>query len=97
MRTDKYAARFFLAGAALAFAAGSPASAKDIKSVGISVGSLGNPGFVIIANTATRIFKKAYPQAQVTTVGYDYDLGKQVNEIDNFIAAGVHKPAKPAT
>jgi len=89
MRTDNYAARFLLAGTALAFAAGSPASAKDIKSVGISVGSLGNPGFVIIANTATRIIKKAYPQAQVTTVGYDYDLGKQANEIDNFIAAGV--------
>ncbi len=67
----------------------SPSVAKDVKSVGISVGSLGNPGFVIIANTATHLIKKANPNAQVTTVGYDYDLGKQFNEIDNFIAAGV--------
>ena len=74
--------------AASVLAWGAPVQAKDVKTVGISVGSMGNPGFVIIANTATRIIKKAYPDAQVTTVGYDYDLGKQVNQIDNFIAAG---------
>ncbi|MGJ4859874.1 ABC transporter substrate-binding protein [Labrys sp. La1] len=83
-----YLAGFAMTGVALAMGAVAPASAKDVRSVGISVGSLGNPGFVIIANTATRIIKKAYPKAQVTTVGYDYDLGKQVNQIDNFIAAG---------
>ena len=77
-----------MAGAALTAATAATALAKDIKEVGISVGSLGNPGFVIIANTATQIIHKAYPKAQVTTVGYDYDLGKQVNQIDNFIAAG---------
>ena len=77
-----------MASAALTAATAGPALAKDIKEVGISVGSLGNPGFVIIANTATQIIHKAYPKAQVTTVGYDYDLGKQVNQIDNFIAAG---------
>ena len=78
-----------LACAALSVAFAGPSIAKDVRSVGISVGSLGNPGFVIISNTATRLIKKAYPNARVTTVGYDYDLGKQVNEIDNFIAAGV--------
>ncbi|MGO4333948.1 ABC transporter substrate-binding protein [Labrys sp. KB_33_2] len=83
-----YLAGFAMTGVALAMGAVAPASAKDVRSVGISVGSLGNPGFVIIANTATQIIKKAYPKAQVTTVGYDYDLGKQVNQIDNFIAAG---------
>ena len=77
-----------MAGAALVTSAAGPSVAKDIKSVGISVGSLGNPGFVIIANTATRLIHKAYPQAQVTTVGYDYDLGKQSSQIDNFIASG---------
>lgn len=81
--------QILLAGAATALVSAGPSMAKEVKSVGISVGSLGNPGFVIIANTATRLIHKAFPQAQVTTVGYDYDLGKQVNEIDNFIAAGV--------
>ncbi|MDQ0467208.1 ABC transporter substrate-binding protein [Labrys wisconsinensis] len=89
MRFLSHLAGIAMAGAALATGASGPTLAKDIRSVGISVGSLGNPGFVIIANTATRLIKKAYPQAQVTTVGYDYDLGKQVNQIDNFIAAGV--------
>ena len=89
MKAMNYLAGFAMTGVALAMGAVAPASAKDVRSVGISVGSLGNPGFVIIANTATQIIKKAYPKAQVTTVGYDYDLGKQVNQIDNFIAAGV--------
>lgn len=66
-----------------------PATAKDVRSVGISVGSLGNPGFVSIANTATAQLKKANPQVKVTVLGYDYDLGKQFQQIDNFIAAGV--------
>ena len=88
MKAMNYLAGFAMTGVALAMGAVAPASAKDVRSVGISVGSLGNPGFVIIANTATQIIKKAYPKAQVTTVGYDYDLGKQVNQIDNFIAAG---------
>ncbi|OJY68549.1 ABC transporter substrate-binding protein [Rhizobium sp. 60-20] len=89
MRTKRLLAGAVFAGVALALGAAAPAAAKEVKSVGISVGSLGNPGFVIISNTATRLIKKANPNAQVTTVGYDYDLGKQVNQIDNFIAAGV--------
>jgi len=89
MKTIKHLAAVALTGTAIALAAAGPGLAKDVKSVGISVGSLGNPGFVIIANTATNLLKKANPKVQVTTVGYDYDLGKQVNQIDNFIAAGV--------
>jgi len=89
MKTIKHLAAVALTSTAVALAAGGSGVAKDVKSVGISVGSMGNPGFVIIANTATRLIKKANPNAQVTAVGYDYDLGKQFNQIDNFIAAGV--------
>jgi ribose transport system substrate-binding protein len=89
MKTIKHLAAVALTGTAIALAASGAGLAKDVKSVGISVGSMGNPGFVIIANTATRLIKKANPNAQVTAVGYDYDLGKQFNQIDNFIAAGV--------
>jgi len=63
--------------------------AKEVKSVGISLGSLGNPGFVLIAKVATAELKKISPKVNVTVVGYDYDLGKQFTQIDNFIAAGV--------
>ncbi|AYM19936.1 hypothetical protein At15955_49510 (plasmid) [Agrobacterium tumefaciens] len=76
-------------GIALSFGATS-ADAKDVKTVGISLGSLGNPGFVSIAKTAMEQLKKANPNVQVTTVGYDYDLGKQFTQIDNFIAAGAN-------
>ncbi|MDF0504640.1 ABC transporter substrate-binding protein [Burkholderia cenocepacia] len=78
-----------VAGTVLGLSSAATCAAKEVKSVGISVGSLGNPGFVIMSNTAARLIRKANPKAQVTTVSYDYDLGKQFNQIDNFIAAGV--------
>ncbi len=65
------------------------AEAKELKSLGISLGSLGNPGFVSIARTAKEQAEKVNPQVRVTTVGYEYDLGKQFQQIDSFIAAGV--------
>src|SRR3984885_12673740 len=66
-----------------------PVFAKEVKSVGISLGSLGNPGFVLIAAVAKAELQKINPNVSVTVVGYDYDLGKQFTQIDNFIAAGV--------
>lgn len=72
----------------LALAAGS-AAAKEIKSVGITLGSLGNPFFVTIAKGAEARAKQLNPNAKVTTLSADYDLNKQFTQIDNFIAAGV--------
>jgi len=77
-----------LAGAALALAMGS-AEAKDLKTIGVSLGSLGNPFFIALKNGAEFEAKKTNPNVKLLTFGYDYDLGKQVNQIDNFIAAGV--------
>ena len=65
------------------------ASAKELKSIGISLGSMGNPFFVALSKGAEFEARKINPNVQVTTVAYDYDLGKQFTEIDNFIAAGV--------
>lgn len=80
--------KVLLAGAALALSV-NVASAKELKSIGISLGSLGNPYFIALAKGATFEAKKFNPNVHITTVGYDYDLGKQNTEIDNFIAAGV--------
>ena len=77
-----------LAGAALALMAGG-AQAKDLKAIGISLGSLGNPFFIALSKGAEFEAKKTNPNVKLLTFGYDYDLGKQVNQIDNFIAAGV--------
>jgi ribose transport system substrate-binding protein len=77
-----------LAGAALALSV-NVASAKELKSIGISLGSLGNPFFIALKNGAEFEAKKVNPNVKITTLGYDYDLGKQNTQIDNFIAAGV--------
>jgi ribose transport system substrate-binding protein len=78
------------AGAAVALVLSSaPSLAKELKSIGVSLGSLGNPFFVALSKGAEFEAKKTNPNVKITTVGYEYDLGKQVTQIDNFIAAGV--------
>ena len=80
--------KLLLAGAAVALAVGG-AQAKDLKTIGISLGSLGNPFFIALSKGAEFEAKKTNPNVKLLTFGFDYDLGKQVNQIDNFIAAGV--------
>ncbi|WP_265519173.1 ABC transporter substrate-binding protein [Nitratireductor luteus] len=63
--------------------------AKDLESIGISVGLLGNPFFVATIKGIEDRAKEINPDVQVTSVSADYDLNKQVSQIDNFIAAGV--------
>ncbi len=77
-----------LAGAALALATGA-ASARELKAVGVTVGSLGNPYFVTVGKGITDAVHEINPQAKVTVSSADYDLNKQFTQIDNFIAAGV--------
>ncbi|MCK4207252.1 ABC transporter substrate-binding protein [Brucella pituitosa] len=64
-------------------------SATELKSIGISLASLGNPFFVALASGAEAEAKKINPDVKVTTVGFEQDLNKQVDQIDSFIAAGV--------
>src|SRR5262249_736322 len=79
-----------LAGAAMALALSSaPTFAKELKSIGVSLGSMGNPFFVALSKGAEFEAKKTNPNVKITAVGFEYDLGKQVTQIDNFIAAGV--------
>ena len=77
-----------LAGAALALATG-PAAAKDLNAIGITLGSLGNPFFVALAAGAEAKAKEINPNVTVNTADANYDLNKQFNQIDNFIASGV--------
>ncbi|MET4723188.1 ABC-type sugar transport system substrate-binding protein [Bradyrhizobium japonicum] len=79
-----------LAGAAMALALSTaPSFAKELKSIGVSLGSMGNPFFVALSKGAEFEARKTNPNVKITTVGFEYDLGKQVTQIDNFIAAGV--------
>lgn len=77
-----------LAGTALCLLT-SGASARELKSIGISLGSLGNPFFIALSKGATTEAQKINPAVKVQTLGFDYDIGKQFTQIDNFIAAGV--------
>ncbi|WP_159014776.1 ABC transporter substrate-binding protein [Acidisoma sp. S159] len=65
------------------------AHAADLKNVGITLGSMGNPFFVSLANAANKQADQINPKVQVVSVGADYDLGKQFNQIENFIASDV--------
>ena len=76
-----------LAIASVTYCAG--ATGKELKSVGITVGSLGNPYFVTLSKGAEAKAKLINPKVRVTTLSADYDLNKQFTQIDNFIAAGV--------
>lgn len=65
------------------------AQEKQLESVGISVGLLGNPFFVATIKGITDAAQEINPDVQITSLSADYDLNKQVNQIDNFIASGV--------
>ena len=68
------------------------AQAADTKPVivGITVGTLANPFFKPIVAGAQAAVQEANPKARITTVGADYDLGKQTQQIDSFIAGGAN-------
>ena len=72
-----------------AFVSVASASAKDLKAVGVTVGSLGNPYFVALGQGVEAAAHKINPKANVTLSSADYDLNKQFTQIDNFISAGV--------
>ncbi|MDO9346917.1 ABC transporter substrate-binding protein [Pseudomonas pergaminensis] len=63
--------------------------ARELKALGISMGSLGNPYFVTLADGATARAKELNPSVKVTSVSADYDLSKQFSQIDNFISSKV--------
>lgn len=66
------------------------ASAKELKAIGVTVGDLANPFFVQITKGAELEARKlAGDNVKVTLVSSGYDLGQQVAQIDNFIAAKV--------
>jgi ribose transport system substrate-binding protein len=62
--------------------------AKELNSVGIIVGPLGNPFYVALAKGIETEVKKINPNAKITAVSNDYDLNKDVTAVDTFVASG---------
>lgn len=81
--------KIIAASVVVAAASVTPTLAKDLNKIGISLGSMGNPFFVALAKGAEAEAKKTNPNVEVLTFGYDFDIGKQFTQIDNFIASGV--------
>lgn len=63
---------------------------QELNAVGVTLGNLGNPFFVTMSKGAERKAREiGGDDVKVTTVSADYDLSKQTNQMDNFIASGV--------
>ncbi|NGN44667.1 substrate-binding domain-containing protein [Mesorhizobium sp. CGMCC 1.15528] len=67
----------------------SQVAARDLTSVGIISGPLGNSFYQSLAAGAEAGVKKINPAAKATVTSYEGDLNKEFNLIDSFIAAGV--------
>ena len=80
--------KLLMASAALVLATG-VAAAKDLKAIGLSVGSLGNLYFVTLAKGVEAKAKEINPDVKVTVADSAYDLNKQFNQIENFTTTGV--------
>lgn len=79
-----------IAAAIMALLGSTSALAADagLKGVGVTLGSMGNPFFATLAKGAEDKAKELGGSGvKVTVDSADYDLGKQTNQIDNFIAA----------
>ena len=72
--------------ASLSFVAMASAGAKELKSVGLTVGDMANPFFVAMGKGTEDAVKKINPSAKVTALSTKYDLNTQVGQIENFIA-----------
>ena len=81
--------RLLLASAALALST-QVGAAAELKKIGVTLGSLGNPFFVALANGAKAKAQETNPKVEVISTSADYDLNKQFTQMDNFIAAGVN-------
>ena len=77
--------------AAMALSAGGASAQEDkqLERIGVSVALLGNPFFVATIKGIEDKAREINPDVEITSVSADYDLNKQVSQIDSFIAAGM--------
>lgn len=81
-RTALFASALAIAGTATA------AQARELKTLAITMGSLGNPYFLSVVKGATEAARKINPNVKIISVSSEYDLGRQSSQIDSFISSG---------
>jgi ribose transport system substrate-binding protein len=74
---------------AAGFATYAFAADKQLKSVGLTVGDLGNPFFAQIAHGARDQAKTYNPDVKFTALSSNYDVNDQASQIDGFVSSGV--------
>jgi len=65
------------------------AADKELKSVGLTVGDLGNPFFDQIAHGAADQAKTYNPNVKITSLSSNYDVKNQASQMKDFLSSGV--------
>jgi ribose transport system substrate-binding protein len=73
----------------MGLAAHALAADKELKSVGLTVGDLGNSFFDQIAHGAAAQAKTYNPSVKVTSLSSNYDVKNQASQMKDFISSGV--------
>jgi len=74
---------------AMSLAAQVLAADKELKSVGLTVGDLGNPFFDQIAHGAADQAKTYNPNVKITSLSSNYDVKNQASQMKDFLSSGV--------
>jgi ribose transport system substrate-binding protein len=65
------------------------AQPRELKSVGLSLGSLNNPFFISLSTGAQAQAKKINPAVKFLSVSAEWEQARQLAQLDSFIQAGV--------
>ena len=65
------------------------AADKELKSVGLTVGDLGNPFFVQIAHGAAAQARTYNPDVKFTSLSGNYSVKTQIEQMNSFVTSGV--------
>jgi ribose transport system substrate-binding protein len=74
----------------VAFLGSLQAADKELNSVGVTVGDLGNPFFVQIAHGAEHKAKEINSNVKFTSLSSNYDVNNQTNQMDNLVSSGIN-------
>ena len=89
MRTTRSLAITLLLFLATGSATDALAADKELKSVGLTVGDLGNPFFDQIAHGAAAQAKTYNPNVKISSLSSNYDVKNQASQMKDFLTSGV--------
>src|ERR1700719_1883602 len=89
MRTTRSLAITLLLFLATGSATEALAADKELKSVGLTVGDLGNPFFDQIAHGAAAQARTYNPNVKISSLSSNYDVKNQASQMKDFLTSGV--------